>query len=142
MIFAAALIKVSKLMPAKMEQGAFHWYKFVSGSLTWPLMVGIGVLYTPLNDVVKLINPAYIVIVIVTVLAMVFSGFFIGKFLNMYPIESALVTACHSGLGGTGDVAILSTANRIELMPFSQISTRVGGASMIVLATILMRMFA
>jgi malate:Na+ symporter len=142
MIFAAALIKVSKLMPSKMEQGAFHWYKFVSGSLTWPLMVGIGVLYTPLNDVVKLINPAYIVIVIVTVLAMVLSGFFIGKFLNMYPIESALVTACHSGLGGTGDVAILSTANRIELMPFSQISTRVGGASMIVLATILMRMFA
>ncbi|HVJ50585.1 2-hydroxycarboxylate transporter family protein [Desulfitobacterium sp.] len=141
MIFAAAIVKVLKIMPATIEQGAYHWYKFVSGSLTWPLMVGIGVLYTPLDDVVKLINPAYIAIVIVSVLAMVLSGFFIGKFLNMYPIESALVTACHSGLGGTGDVAILSTANRIELMPFSQISTRVGGASMIVIATILLRMF-
>lgn len=104
-------------------------------------MVGIGVLYTPLSDVVKLINPAYLVIVICTVLAMVSSGFFVGKLLKMYPIESALVTACHSGLGGTGDVAILSSANRIELMPFAQISTRIGGASMIVIATILMRMF-
>lgn len=142
MIFAAAIIKSLKVMPARMEQGCYHWYKFISSNLTWPLMVGIGVLYTPLNDVVKLINPAYIVIVICTVLAMVISGFFTGKLLKMYPIESALVTACHSGLGGTGDVAILSAAGRIELMPFAQISTRIGGASMIVLATILMRMFA
>ncbi|WP_425804395.1 2-hydroxycarboxylate transporter family protein [Desulfitobacterium sp. Sab5] len=141
MIFAAAIVKALKIMPARMEQGAFHWYKFVSNNLTFPLMVGIGVLYTPLSDVVKLISPAYIVIVISTVLAMITSGFFVGKFLKMYPIESALVTACHSGLGGTGDVAILSSADRIELMPFAQISTRIGGASMIVIATILMRMF-
>ncbi|MEA4902218.1 2-hydroxycarboxylate transporter family protein [Desulfitobacterium sp.] len=141
MIFAAAIVKALKIMPPKMEQGAYHWYKFVSNNLTFPLMVGIGVLYTPLSDVVKLINPAYLVIVICTVLAMVSSGFFVGKLLKMYPIESALVTACHSGLGGTGDVAILSSANRIELMPFAQISTRIGGASMIVIATILMRMF-
>jgi malate:Na+ symporter len=141
MIFAAAIIKYLKVMPAKMEQGAFHWYKFVSGSLTWPLMVGLGVLYTPLNDVVKIITPAYLVIVTCTVLAMVLSGFLVGKLLNMYPIEAALVTACHSGLGGTGDVAILSAANRMELMPFATIATRIGGASMIVLATILMRIF-
>lgn len=141
MIFAAAIVKSLKVMPAKMEQGAFHWYKFVSGSLTWPLMVGIGVLYTPLSDVVKIITPAYLVVVIATVLAMVTSGYFVGKLMKMYPIESAIVTACHSGLGGTGDVAILSAANRMELMPFATIATRIGGASMIVLATILMRIF-
>ena len=26
--------------------------------------------------------------------------------MKMYPVESAIVTGCHSGLGGTGDVAI------------------------------------
>jgi Na+/citrate or Na+/malate symporter len=30
----------------------------------------------------------------------------------MYPIDTAIVTACHSGQGGTGDVAILTTADR------------------------------
>jgi len=65
----------------------------------------------------------------------------VGRFMNMYPVESALVTACHSGLGGTGDVAILSAANRIELMPFAQVSTRLGGACMVVMAAILMRLF-
>lgn len=140
MIFTAAIIKSLKIMPAKMEQGAFHWYKFISTSLTWPLMVGLGVLYTPLKDVVKIITPGYLVVVVCTVLAMVTSGFFVGKLLKMYPIESAIVTACHSGLGGTGDVAILSASNRIELMPFAQISTRIGGASMVVIATILMKL--
>lgn len=142
MIFTAALLKVSKLMPTKMEQGAFHLYKFVSSSLTFPLMVGLGVLFVPWKDLVSAITPAYIMICMSTVLAMISSGFFIGKFVNMYPVESAIVTACHSGLGGTGDVAILSASNRMELMPFAQISTRIGGASMIVVATILMKMFS
>jgi len=141
MIFSAAIVKYLNVMPAKMEQGAYHMYRFISASLTWPLLVGLGVLFTPWKDVVEVLtDPAYIAICAATVLAMISSGFFIGKYLNMYPIESALVTGCHSGLGGTGDVAILSASNRMELMPFAQISTRIGGACMIVLATILMKM--
>ena len=35
------------------------------------------------------------------------TGFVIARFLNMYPIDVAIVNACHSGQGGTGDVADL-----------------------------------
>ena len=114
-------------------------YRFVATNLTWALCVGVGVLYTPWKDVVAAISPAYIVTVVTSVMAMVASGFFIARFLNMYPIESAIVTACHSGLGGTGDVAILSSAGRMEMMPFAQISTRIGGACTVVMAVILLR---
>ena len=141
MIFTAAIVKYLNIMPASMEQGSFHLYKFVSSSLTWPLMVGLGVLYTPLKDVVATVTLGYLVVVASVVLAMISSGYFIGRFMNMYPVESALVTGCHSGLGGTGDVAILSASNRMELMPFAQISTRIGGASMIVIATILLKLY-
>lgn len=85
-------------------------------------------------------HPGYVLLCAAIVLAMVASGFGIGLLLKMYPVESAIVAACHSGLGGTGDVAILSAANRMEMMPFAQISTRIGGASMIVLATLLMKL--
>lgn len=40
--------------------------------------------------------------------------------MNMYPIETAIVNACHSGQGGTANVAaILTAAKRMELMPFA-----------------------
>ena len=139
MIFSAAIIKATGIMPAKMERGAYHMYRFIASSLTWALLVGVGVLYTPWQDVIAAITPAYILTVTATVLSMVASGFYIAHYVKMYPIESALVTACHSGLGGTGDVAILSAANRMELMPFAQVSTRLGGAFMVVVATILLR---
>jgi len=140
MIFSAALIKAFGIMPAKMEQGAYHLYRFITSSLTWPLLVGIGVLYTPWKDVVAAITPAYIATCFATVAAMIASGFYIAKYLKMYPIESAIITGCHSGLGGTGDVAILSASNRMELMPFAQISTRIGGACMVVIAAVAMRL--
>lgn len=142
MIFSAALVKALGIMPSKIEQGAYHTYRFISSSLTWALLVGVGVLYTPWKDVVAAITPAYIITVASVVLTMIASGFFVGKMMNMYPIESAVVTGCHSGLGGTGDVAILSSANRMELMPFAQVSTRLGGACVVVGAAVLLRMFS
>ncbi|MBU2701031.1 malate:Na+ symporter [Sporomusaceae bacterium BoRhaA] len=140
MIFSAAIVKALGIMPARMEQGAYQMYRFVASNLTWALLVGVGVLYTPWKDVIAVVNPAYIITVVMTVISMVASGFYVGKFMNMYPVESAIVTACHSGLGGTGDVAILSASNRMELMPFAQVSTRLGGGCMVVLGAILMRL--
>jgi malate:Na+ symporter len=142
MIVAATLVKCLKVMPAKMEQGAYHLYKFVSTSLTWPLMVGLGILYIPLEDVVKIVTPAYVVICSVVVIAMVGTGYIVGKMMNMFPVDSAIVTGCHSGLGGTGDVAILSASNRMSLMPFAQVATRLGGASTVILATLLLKLLS
>ncbi len=142
MIVAATLVKCLQLMPAKMEQGAFHLYKFVSTGLTWPLMVGLGMLFIPLEDVVKIVTPAYVVVCMSVVVAMVGTGYIVGKFLHMHPVESAIVTGCHSGLGGTGDVAILSASNRMSLMPFAQVATRLGGAATVIMATLLMKLLS
>lgn len=141
MILSAAIVKFLKLMPERMELGTYQYYRFIAANLTWPLLAGIGVVLTPWDAVVAAISPAYIGICVSTVLAIVTAGFFVGKLLNMYPVEAALVTACHSGLGGTGDVAILSAASRMELMPFAQISTRLGGASTVIIAVVLLRIF-
>nr|WP_256099553.1 2-hydroxycarboxylate transporter family protein [Staphylococcus xylosus] len=142
MILLATLIKCLQLMPNKMEQGAHQLYKFISTSLTWPLMVGLGMLYIPLEEVVKIVSPAYIVICASVVITMISSGFFVGKLMKMYPVDAAIVTGCHSGLGGTGDVAILSASKRMSLMPFAQVATRLGGVSTVIVATFLMKLLS
>jgi malate:Na+ symporter len=141
MIVCAALVKVARLVPASMELGAYQMYRFMSVNLTFAILVGLGTLFVSWDQLVAAFTIGYFVICASTVAALVLSGFFVGKWLKMYPVEAAIVTACHSGLGGTGDVAILTASNRMGLMPFAQISTRIGGAAMIVLATLLMKAF-
>ena len=76
---------------------------------------------------------------VATVATLMTTGFFVGRWIKLYPIEAAIVNACHSGQGGTGDVAILTAANRMQMMPFAQIATRIGGAITVTLALITLR---
>ena len=102
-------------------------------------MVGLGMLYIPLKDVVGMLSWQYFVVVISVVFTVIATGFFVSRFMNMNPVEAAIVSACQSGMG-TGDVAILSTANRMNLMPFAQVATRLGGAITVITMTAIFRM--
>ena len=138
MILFAVLCKYCRVIPTSMETGAHSFYKFVSTALVWPLMIGLGMLYVPLESVVAVFSVGYVVVCGSVVLSMGLVSFLIAPYLKMFPVEAAIVTCCHSGLGGTGDVAILSASNRMGLMPFAQIATRIGGASTVIGATLLL----
>ena len=137
---AAAILKYVNVIPGETQRGAKQLYKFISSNFTFPLMAGLGLLYIPLKDVVGMLSWQYFIVVISVVLTVVSTGFFVARFLNMNPVETAIVTACQSGMGGTGDVAILSTANRMNLMPFAQVATRLGGAITVITMTAILRM--
>jgi Na+/citrate or Na+/malate symporter len=64
----------------------------------------------------------------------------VGKLVGFFPIDAAITAGlCMSNMGGTGDVAVLSAAERIELMPFAQISSRIGGAFILILSSVLLQ---
>ncbi|WP_374115487.1 2-hydroxycarboxylate transporter family protein [Bacillus atrophaeus] len=141
MLVLAVLIKLFKLVPASIENGAFGVSRFFSTAVTYPLLFAIGVSMTPWDKLVAAFNLSNIITILSVVVTMMTVGFFTGKWLNMYPIETAIINACHSGQGGTGDVAILSAAERLELMPFAQVSTRIGGAITVSLTLLLLHQF-
>ncbi|MBV8188403.1 MAG: 2-hydroxycarboxylate transporter family protein [Alphaproteobacteria bacterium] len=129
MLVLAVLLKLLRAVSPSLQLGAFHVYKFFSTAVTYPLLFAIGVSLTPWDKLVAAFNLPYIVTIVVTVGTIMATGWVVGGWLRMYPLDVAIVTACHSGQGGTGDVAILTAANRMQLMPFAQIATRIGGAA-------------
>jgi len=86
-------------------------------------------------------HPANIITIFATVATLMATGFVVGRWMGMYPIETAIINATHSGQGGTGDVAILTAANRMVLMPFAQVATRIGGAITVTLVLIALTRF-
>lgn len=136
MLGLAVLIKLGRLVPPKLEQGAYANYRFFSTCVTYPLLFAIGVSKTPWEKLIAAFNAPTLITIFATVVTLMASGFAVARLVNIYPIEAAIVNATHSGQGGTGDVAILTAANRMQLMPFAQIATRIGGAITVTLALI------
>jgi malate:Na+ symporter len=142
MLFIAVLLKLTSAVSPQLQQGAFIVYKFFSTAVTYPLLFAIGISLTPWDKLVAAFTLPYIITIVATVTALMATGFAIARLLKMYPIDVAIVNSCHSGQGGTGDVAILTAANRMQLMPFAQIATRIGGAITVTLTLIFLSRLA
>jgi Na+/citrate or Na+/malate symporter len=128
MLFLAVIAKLASAVSPRLQAGGFIVYKFVQTGMTYPLLFAIGVSLTPWDKLMAAFTISNLITIVATVFTLMATGALVGRLLGMYPIETAIVNACHSGQGGTGDVAILTAANRMVLMPFAQIATRIGGA--------------
>ncbi|WP_247790094.1 2-hydroxycarboxylate transporter family protein [Bradyrhizobium sp. 155] len=139
MLFLAVAAKLGSAVSPRLQSGGLVVYRFVRIGMTYPLLFAIGVSLTPWEKLMSAFTVANVVTIIATVFTLMATGALIGRLMNMYPIETAIVNACHSGQGGTGDVAILSAAERMQLMPFAQIATRIGGAITVTAVLVLLR---
>jgi malate:Na+ symporter len=138
MLFVAVMVKIGRGVSPQIEAGARVVYKFFQTAVTYPLLFMVGVAITPWKGLMEAFHPANIATIVATVVTLMTTGFVVGRLMNMYPIETAIVNATHSGQGGTGDIAILTAANRMVLMPFAQVATRIGGAIVVTLALIVL----
>jgi Na+/citrate or Na+/malate symporter len=141
MLLLTVVLKLGRLVSPSLEEGAYSVYQFFRTAVTYPLLFAIGVAMTPWDKLVAALNAPTLITIVATVATLMGTGFAVARLLRMHPIDVAIVAACHSGQGGTGDVAILSAANRMQLMPFAQIATRIGGAITVTLALIAFRAF-
>ena len=132
MLFLAVVVKLSRAVPPSLQLGAQVVYRFFSTAITYPLLFAIGVSLTPWDTLIAALTPGNLAVIVSTVTSLVATGFCVDRVLGM----TAIVTATHSGQGGTGDIAILTAANRMQLMPFAQIATRIGGAITVTLTLI------
>jgi Na+/citrate or Na+/malate symporter len=140
MILSVAAVKALGLLPQEFEICCYQWFQFVMKNLTGVLLVGIGVAYTNLREIALAFSPQYLLLVFVTVLGAIVGAGLLGKLVGFYPIDSSITAGlCMANMGGTGDVAVLSASERMELMPFAQISSRIGGAFILILSSVILQ---
>jgi len=102
-------------------------------------MVGLGIIYLTLEDVLAMLSWQYLLVILSVVVTLGATGYVLSRFVKMHPVEATILSLNQSAMGGTGNVAILSTSERQEMMPFAQVATRIGGAITISLMITLMR---
>lgn len=142
MIISVAVVKALNLLPSRIAKACADWYQFVAANFTSALLVGIALAYTDMGQIISAFTPQYLLLCFLVILGAIIGTGIVGKMLGMYPIESAITAGlCMANMGGTGDVAVLTAAKRMDLMPFAQISSRLGGAFIILLASILVPIF-
>ncbi len=139
MLFLVVAAKIGRLFDEVIENGSRQVYRFFSTIVTWPLLFAMGVALTPWDTFIAVFTLPTVVTVFATVSSLIATGFITARWVRLYPIDTAIVAGCHSGQGGTGDIAILTASNRMELMPFAQIATRIGGAVTVSFAIMMLR---
>ena len=101
MIISVAIIKALNLLPKTLEEACAGWYKFVAHNFTAALLLGIGIAYTSLGDVISAFKATYMLLVILTVLGAIVGGAVVGKMVGFYPIEAAITAGlCMANMGG------------------------------------------
>jgi malate:Na+ symporter len=134
MLFLTVTLKLAGFVSPRLEQGAYRNYQFAATLMTYPLLFAIGVSKTPWDKLISAFNGPELITIVVTVVSLTATGFLVGRLVNIYPVEAGIIAACRASQGGTGDVAILSACDRMQLMPFAQVATRIGGALTVTLA--------
>ena len=138
MIILVAIAKATGIVPKQLEYAAQQWSQFVMTNWTQALLVGIGISMIDLGAVINSFSVTYLILVLVVVCGVALGAGLGGQLVGFYPIESAITAGlCTTNMGGTGDIAVLSAADRMVLLPFAQISTRICGALVLVVASIL-----
>ncbi len=141
MVLIVAALNASGLCSPEIKAGAKRLSDFFSKQLLWVLMVSVGVCYTDLQEIIDALTFANVVIAAIIVVGAVVGAAIGGWLIGFYPIESSITAGlCMANRGGSGDLEVLSACNRMNLISYAQISSRLGGGIVLVIASIVFSM--
>lgn len=138
-ILVTVVLKIFKLLPKELEKAATQWGDFVNTTLISALLVAVSLTYIDLNEVVEAVTSwEFLFMTIIAVVASALIAGVSGWLVKFNFVEATVIPGLiMADSGGSGDVAVLSAADRMHLMPFAAIATRIGGTITLFLATLL-----
>lgn len=140
-IIIAIIIKATGLMKMEVANYTANGMNFMIQALLPTLIAGIGIKSLNISDLTSYFSVSALVIIILGVLGAYLGAMLLGHLFGLYGYETGITAGlCCCNIGGSGDLAVLSAGNRMSLLAFSSISTRIGGALMVIWIGLLYRL--
>ena len=104
-------------------------------------LVGVGV-DTNIIELAKAITLGNVAIALAIVIGAILGSAIVGYLVGFFPIDSAITAGlCMANRGGSGDLAVLGASNRMGLIAYAQLSSRLGGGIVLILGSVLFGAF-
>jgi len=143
MIIIVVICKITNILPEYYEDAAIMFNNLIVKNLTAAVLAGIGIALLNLNVLASALTWQFVVLCLTSVIVISVVSGFVGRLFGLYPVESTITAGlCNNSMGGTGNVAVLSAANRMELIAFAQMGKRLGGAIVLIITGFLMQLFS
>ena len=140
-IIFVVIIAALGIVPANIRAAAKNVQGFMVTVVGIALMVGMGVDFD-LAELAAAASPSNLLIALMVVIGAIIGSAFVGKLVGFYPIDAAVTAGlCMANRGGSGDIAVLGAANRLELISYAQLSSRVGGGIVLIIASFFFSFF-
>ncbi|MBS6517938.1 MAG: 2-hydroxycarboxylate transporter family protein [Clostridium sp.] len=137
MIIFVVILAAAGIIPANIRAGAKRIQSFMTGVLGMVIMVGMGADFD-IAELFSVMTPANVAIAFAIVVGAIIGAGAVGYLVGFYPVDAALTAGlCMANRGGSGDLACLGAADRMELMAYAQLSSRLGGGIVLIIASFL-----
>ena len=137
MIIIVALANGLGIVPGPLRQAAKEVQSFFTKNIVILIMVGVGV-ETDLVELREAITFGNVVMSFLIVVGAVIGSGLVGHLVGFFFVDSAVTAGlCMANRGGSGDLAVLGAADRMDLISYAQLSSRLGGGIILVIGSIL-----
>lgn len=142
MIIIVFILKALNAVPKPLEETVVMFNQVIMTNLTHAVLAGIGLSMIDLSSLAHAMTWQFVLLSLTSVVAMGLSSAIIGKWWGLYPVEAAIGAGMiNNSMGGTGNIAVLSASNHMEMIAFAQMANRLGGAIILILGGILIQFF-
>lgn len=136
-ILLSAFANILGLIPENIRRGLVKCQQFCSKKLVWIQMAGMAISAISFDTMLSVLSPGNIFAVVMIVIGAVIGAAVFGWLVGFYPIESGITAGlCMANMGGAGDLAVLGASKRMGLMGYAQISSRIGGAIILLIGSL------
>ncbi|MDG2090715.1 MAG: 2-hydroxycarboxylate transporter family protein [Gammaproteobacteria bacterium] len=138
----AVLLNLSRSVSPSMRESLKKLSGWGVTAFFVPILTAFG-LTADFDVIIALFSLSNLLVIVSIVLGAALGAGITSHFVKLYPLEGAVTGGlCMADAGGSGDLQVLSAARRIELYPYSQLSSRIGGAFVLIIASYLFQFLA